>query len=138
VKWHRLTDRGDQLDTVLGFLLVHVDNLEVLDHSEVNGLPELIAKGCQVRARNAPEIQACRDTVGQPQDLSAEAIAPRRLVLGYVPGLDERPKETCHGGLVEARLLADCRWAEAVPVSARQRLHDIEAATESPSHRCFT
>jgi len=63
--------------------------LEVLDHPEVNGLPELIAERREVRVGDAPEIQAGRDAVGQPQDLAAQSVAPGRLVLGHVAGLDE-------------------------------------------------
>ncbi len=138
VERHRLADPGDQLDAVLGFQLVDVHDMHVIDHAEVNGLPELIAERREVRASDAPEIQTGRDTVGQPQDLAAQPVAPGRLVLGDIAGLDEGPEKTRHGGLVEARALADCRRAEPIAVPARQRLQNIETATQGPSHRCFT
>ena len=138
VERHRLADGGDELDAVVGFQLVDVDDPEVLDDPEVNGLPELVAQRRQVRASDAPKIEVDGDSVGQPQDLAGESIAPGRLVLGHVAGLDEGPEEARHGGLVEADLLADRGGTEPVLVRARQRLQDIEPTTQGAGHRRFT
>jgi hypothetical protein len=64
VERHRLADRRDQLDAVLGFQLVDVDDADVIHHAQMNGLPQLIPERGEVRASNGPEVQAGRDAVG--------------------------------------------------------------------------
>jgi hypothetical protein len=90
VERHRLADRGDELNAVVGFQLVDVDDPEVLHDSQVNGLPELVAERRQVRSSDGPKIEADSGSVGQPQDPAGESIPTRRLVLRYVPSLNER------------------------------------------------
>jgi hypothetical protein len=135
---HRLSDGGDQLDAVGGFQLVDVDDPEVLHDPQVNGLLDLVAQRRQVRARDAPEIVAGGDPVGQPQDLAGESIAPRRLVLGRVARLDEGPQEARHGGPVETHPLSDRRGAELVLLRTRQRLQDAEPTTQGARPCRFT
>ncbi len=135
---HRLADGGDELDAVVGFQLVDVDDPEALHDAQVDGLAELVAQRRQVRSGDAPKVEADGGSVGQPQDPAGESIATRRLVLGYVPGLDEGPQEARHGRLVEVHPLAERRGPEPVLVRARQGLQDVETSTQGAGHHRFT
>jgi hypothetical protein len=91
-----------------------------------------------VGSSDGPKIEADGGSVGQPQDPAGESIATRRLVLGYIPSLNERPEEARHGRLVEAHLLADGGGPEPVLVRTRQRLQDVDPTTQGPCHKWFT
>ena len=138
VERHRLADGRDELDAVVGFELVDVDDPEVIHDAQVDGLPELVAQRGQVRTGDAPKVEANGGPVGQPQDPAGESVATRRLVLGHVPGLDEGPQEARHGRLVEVHLLAERRGPEPVLVGARQGLQDVETSAQGARHRRFT
>ena len=138
VERHGLADGRDELDAVVGFQLVDVDDPEVIHDAQVHGLAELVAQRRQVRSGDAPKVEADRRSMGKPQDPAGQSVATRRLVLGHVPGLDEGPQEPQHGRLVEVHQLAERRGPESVLVGARQALQDVETSAQGAGHRRFT
>ncbi len=97
-----------------------VDDVAVVEHRVVGGLPEPRGEGRQGRVH--PDLVGPGLVVGErePEELVAELVAPRS-VLGREPGPAQRRQGSVHGGLRAGRAPCSARrgWRRRVSWPAR-------------------